>query len=141
MDSYFRRESDADKSVQVIIFESLRKDWDKLREADRMLPESEVFVGDEPTLGRGDLFIPTFMVEIVYTMNTLIRGKRRLEVQQTFLSAKESLVFLNRVIDSAVWLESDPHFVNNTHTHIYISTPFTSLLFFTVFLLGYKFKY
>ena len=114
LDTFFRRETDVDKSVQVIIYESLRKDWDKLKDAERMLPESEAFIGEEPTLGRGDLFIPTFMVELVYTLNTLIRGKRRLEVQKMFISTEGSLVFLNRILDSAVWLESDPHYVNST---------------------------
>lgn len=90
----------------------MRKDWDKLGEADTMLPESVVFHGDEPALGKADLFIPTFMVELIYTLNTLIRGKRRLEVQQLFMSTEGSLTILNRIIDAAVWLESDPNYVN-----------------------------
>ena len=118
LDIYFRRESDVGKSIQVIIYESMRKDWDKLPKAERMLPESEVFVEDEPTLGRGDLFIPTFMVELVYTLNTLIRGKRRLEVQQMFMTTEGSLTFLNRVIDSAAWIESDANYVKTTVTLI-----------------------
>lgn len=109
---YFRRETDIDKSVQVIIYETMRKDWDKLGEADTMLPESVVFPDDEPILGKADLFIPTFMVELIYTLNTLIRGKRRIEIQQLFVSTEGSLTILNRIIDAAVWLESDPNYVN-----------------------------
>ena len=114
LETFYRRETDAGKSTQIIFFEKHKKGWSGLEPADTMLPEAAVFPdgeNDRPALGREDLFIPTHMVEILYAVNTLIRGRRRLEVQDSFMKSDDTLTTLNRIIDAAAWNESDSHYV------------------------------